>query len=282
MRADREASCELVPVEPSIARLRSAAALLRTTFGDEARYTETYLRWQYADNPDGQAVGFDAYIGEVPVAHYVALPLRASVLGRSARGLLSLNTATAPAHQGKGLFTRLAMATYARGRELGYDFVIGVANANSTPGFVRKLGFQLVCPLDVRVGIGRPRYETNEAVEFHRTWSDEALRWRLANPVAAYALRDGALWADAHIPGISMYLGKAAAGMPRLSGGPSLRPLTGWIGAAPNLRWLGLSLPVPQRLRPSPLNFIFLDLGKAGNRLDPSRIFFEALDFDAY
>ena len=240
------------------------------------------LRWQYAENPDGEVVGFDAFADEEHAAHYVALPLRAELFGRPARGLLSLNTATHPAHQGRGLFTRLARATYARGRELGYEFVIGVANANSTPGLTKKLGFQLVRQLDVRVGVGRPRHARCDAPQFRRTWGDDSLRWRLANPAATYASRGGALWADPRIPGMNIYLGDAPERGPTISGALARRPLTGWIGVAPALRWRGLALPVPRRLRPSPLNLIFLDLTGAGRALDPSRVFFQALDFDAY
>jgi GNAT superfamily N-acetyltransferase len=256
--------------------------LLRATYGEQSRFTEKYLQWQYAENPEGQAIGFDAFAGDEIAAHYVALPMRAELFGRPVRGLLALNTATHPAHQGKGLFTRVAAATFARGSELGYDFAVGVSNANATPGLVKKQHFQLVSPLDVRVGIGRPLYDERQDVDFRCTWSEEALRWRLRNPFAPYALRNGALWADAHLPGVNMYLGTAPPQAAISGEGPPSRPLTGWIGIAPNARWRGIALPVPMRFRPSPLNMVFRDLTNAGRTLDPRRVFFQALDFDAY
>jgi GNAT superfamily N-acetyltransferase len=282
MQTKNASTYDLAPLANDAERIRNIAALLRAAFGDASRFTERYLRWQYEENPDGAAVGFDAFAGDDLAAHYVALPLRARLFGETAKGLLSLNTATSPAYQGKGLFTRLACATYERARELGYEFVVGVANANSTHGFVKKLGFQLVCPLDVRVGIGRPQYDDTGASHFRRIWSEQSMDWRLRNPATAYAFRAGAFWADPGMPGTAIYLGKAFQCGSSLSKRPAAHPLTAWIGLAPNARWRGVALPVPQRMRPSPLNLIFRDLTPAGRTLDASRVFFEALDFDAY
>jgi len=282
VRTKSENAYELVPLETDVARIRRLSELLRATYGQDSRFTEKYVHWQYVENPEGRAVGFDAFAGDELAAHYVALPLSAELFGYSAKGLLSLNTATSPAHQGKGLFTRVATAVYERASSLGYDFVIGVANANSTGGFVKKLGFQLVCPLDVRIGIGRPRNETSDALHFRRIWSDKSLRWRLNNPAAKYALRAGALWADPHIPGVNMYLGKAPMHLEYHGEGPSRRLLTGWIGIMPAMQWHGVALPIPQLLRPSPLNLIFRDLTGARRTLNSSQVVFQALDFDAY
>lgn len=77
------------------------------------------LHWQYKDNPDGPAVGFNAWHGEELAGHYVTIPLKAMVNGTVEKGLLSLNTATHPAHHGKGLLTKLAKTTYALAAEKG-------------------------------------------------------------------------------------------------------------------------------------------------------------------
>ena len=69
--------------------------------------------------------------------------------GRIARGLLSMATVTHPAHRGKGLFKTLARQSYETAREEHYEFVIGVANANSYPGFIKYFDFTDVCQLDV-------------------------------------------------------------------------------------------------------------------------------------
>jgi GNAT superfamily N-acetyltransferase len=130
--------------------------LFRACFPAAKQYSRTFLSWQYADNPDGAVVGTDAFAGGQLAASYVCLPCRVVVRGRETRALLSLNTATHPKYQGKGLFTRLADATYSRAADSGFDIVFGVANQNSIRGFSTKLGFQDVCGLDARVGVAMP------------------------------------------------------------------------------------------------------------------------------
>src|SRR5688572_23378942 len=93
------------------AGLGATAKLLRATFPGVPKFTERFLQWQYRSNPDGPIVGFSAWRGEELAAHYVVQPLAAAVDGRPERGVLSLNTATHPDHQGRRLFTTLAART---------------------------------------------------------------------------------------------------------------------------------------------------------------------------
>src|SRR5215467_4083405 len=106
------------PLETDAAALEAYRALLGVT---TAPCELSYLQWLYRDNPCGHVVGFNAYAGDELAAHYATIPVEATLDGAPARGLLSLNTATHPTHQGKGLFTRLAERTYARASELGYE-----------------------------------------------------------------------------------------------------------------------------------------------------------------
>jgi hypothetical protein len=43
-----------------------------------------------------------------------------------------------------------------------------------------------------------------------------------------------------------------------------------------------LAIGVPQRLRPSPLRMIWLNHTAPGDQLDPDRLLFSFLDFDAF
>ncbi|HNO06129.1 MAG TPA: GNAT family N-acetyltransferase, partial [Flavobacteriales bacterium] len=284
----RMSAYDLAPVNTSDADIVQAANLLRGVFPDARHFSEDALRWQYRDNPDGEVVGFNARLEGVLAAHYVAIPLVATVDGREERGLLSLNTATHPSHQGKGLFTKLANATYAHAAEQGFGFVIGVANANSTHGFVKKLGFQLVSPLRAMVGIGPLPYRTTGAkVRYERVWSPAALRWRLAHPCYPYMLKHAGntrlVLSERTQFGARYVLGAARDG--RFDG---LAPTTNegvrmkaWIGLDPDLDWAGsLYVNVPMRLRPSPLNLILKDLTGRGRTLDADGIRFSPLDFD--
>src|SRR4051812_45595074 len=162
-------------------QLSAYSALLNATF-QTTKFNVPALAWRYRDNPAGQMVGADAWDGERLAAHYVACPLEARIEGQLVRGLVSLNTATHPDYQGQGLFTRLAEAAYAQGAAAGYDFVIGVANANSTPGFLRRLAFQDVGRLQAGVLAKLPSTFSDTEIQYRGAWREELLRWRLANP----------------------------------------------------------------------------------------------------
>ncbi|MEH6418234.1 GNAT family N-acetyltransferase [Pseudomonas sp. CGJS7] len=280
---------EIRPVSSDAKALAGYEQLFRACFPGATHLNAQYLEWLYARNPAGAVIGCDAWEGDRLAAHYVCVPVQAFVDGRSVRVMLSLNTATHPDFQGKGLFTRLADATYQAGADAGVAAVYGVANANSTPGFLRKLGFTLVRPLDARIGFGRiERAPATPATGFRRDWSQATLAWRIANPQRGYRLvraGNGMLGAEAVTdkPGLRAWDELAAVeGMPEPAASPAwamhlhlgLRPggdrrESGWFD-------------IPQRFRPSPLNMIFRPLasGVAVPAADSVRL--GQLDFDAF
>jgi GNAT superfamily N-acetyltransferase len=276
-------------IDVSPTGITEVSELLGATFPHLDYLTPRYLTWAYVANPDGEAFGFNAYDGERLAAHYVTQPLRAVVDGRAERALLSLHTATRPEYQGRGLFTDLARDTFAAAADAGYGHVIGVANAASTPGFLRKLGFQLVAPLEARVGLGpAPRPDPRLQPGYRREWSEAALRWRLDCPGRDYRCerRGGevSLHAATGRFGIWVELGSLeVAVLPAPPPALGFRPLRLWLGLDCGRRFdRAVYGPLPARLRPSPLNLIFLDLTGRGRRLDPGRVRFQVLDFDAY
>lgn len=282
---------EFRPVRSDEEALTRYRELFEVCFSPQPKFGIEALRWLYADNPDGQAIGYDAWEDGQLAAHYVCVPAGVLVNGLPERGLLSLNTATHPRWQGKGLFTTLASKTYESAAQSGYGSVYGVANANSTPGFVRKLGFQLVAPLQAKIGVGRLGFDpqaASAAAQFKRVWSPQALRWRCANPINPVAVRargDGSrsFYAAGPAPLLPAYA--------ELPGGEhSAAALAGF--AAPTRLYLGLVpavsgglgryVDIPRRLRPSPLNLIFKDLSGRQRLLDRTRVYFTFMDFDAY
>jgi len=277
------------PVATSGERLDTYANLFAVCFPGARHLDRHYLRWLYQDNPAGSVVGYDAWEGDRLAAHYVCVPASVRLGGSHCRALLSLNTATHPQFQGKGLFTELAQRTYAAGLDAGFAVVYGFANANSTPGFVRKLGFQLVTPLDSWIGIGRRygiQWEAVARSAFARTWTPAELAWRLANPanpVQSVALADGScgFLAATGRPGIQAWaqLGGVAAPTSAGAWSPQLRVFIGKLpsGAAGH----GAFVSIPKRLRPSPLNMIVRGL-KEPVALDPENLFVSFLDFDAF
>ncbi|MDO8380739.1 GNAT family N-acetyltransferase [Phenylobacterium sp.] len=276
---------QIRPTGAAPQELAAYSALLQKVFGAAEKFSPEALAWRYRDNPDGAVLGFDAWDGDRLCAHYVTCPTTARIGTESVRGLLSMNTATDPDYAGQGLFTRLAQAAYAAAPREGFGFVMGVANANSTPGFLRKLGFQLVAPLEAGLLLRRPsRFETTDT-GFRIDWTPRRLAWRLANPASAYGVRDRAgltlISAPTHLP-LVRCVGFVSEGLVE-PGGPALGASL-FIGLEPrlDLRSLGL-LRLPQRFRPSPLNLIYRPLNApAPASLDAARTAIGFLDFDPY
>jgi GNAT superfamily N-acetyltransferase len=282
---------QFVPIEFDEKALAAYGALFTACFPGTGRFTPAYLAWLYRDNPDGRAFGFDAREGDTLAAHYVCIPTQVRIEGQAVRVLLSLNTATHPQFQGKGLFTKLAAMTYEAAAASGFAGIYGVANANSTPGFVRKLGFQLVRPLDAMVGVGRIGAEPGAAgqqLAFERIWSEPALAWRCASPYNPVARRrSGGVWQFYSAAAGQLVQAYAELALPSGCGLETTRapasPLRLYLGLMPDpVRGRRGYLHIPQRLRPSPLNLIYRSLATPGQQLDPSRIRFSFLDFDAY
>ncbi len=275
--------------ERSLARY---ADLFRACFPGASHLDQHYLRWLYRDNPDGEVFGFDAFDGDRLAGHYACIPVTIDAFGRNVRGMLSLNTATHPDFQGQGLFTKLAARTYELGSEKGLEAVYGVANANSTPGFVRKLGFTLISPLDARLGVGRPASidwnRAKERTQFRRIWSTESLRWRCQSPANAVHVtratdRAIELRAATDKSLISIWGPAAPLDTPPARSDAGVRPVTLFLGLLPEGAYrYGLSLSIPSRLRPSPLNFIYRPLARGAAVPERGTIQCSFVDFDAY
>jgi GNAT superfamily N-acetyltransferase len=279
---------DLRPLDLDAKGIRAVSALLHRVFPEAKHLTEAVLKWEYVDNPDGHAVGFNAWMGDEMAGHYATIPLLARVNGQEERGLLSLNTATAPEHQGKGLFTKLADSTYRYAGRQGYGFVVGVANANSTHGFINKLGFQLVGPLRAMAGVGPLKRVNGGHVQYERVWHSDALTWRLAHPLYHYSVNhaDGLdlLMSERTQLGGRLLLAAMDHGaihgveLPAFKG---LAPFRIWVGLDPAFSWsLRPYVNIPMQLRPSPLNLIFKDLTGQGRSLNAKEVRFQAIDFD--
>ncbi len=296
--------------------LTATATLLRQVFPDARVGDVAYLRWLYEQSPFGHVVETNVDDDHGRAAHYAVVPVALCVDGHETRGALSLNTAVHERARGGGTFVRLAAATFEEAARAGIEVVVGVANANSTPGFVRRLGFENHGPLAATVLLPTPGpragirsapahaaagaallQDADGLVEagpagWARKWTAESLAWRLACPATRYVVHrsDQALMittaerragvnvavllavfaAAALAPGHTRQLIRAACRTHRA-------PLAIHVGVNDRVPFQGL--PLPERLRPSPLNLISRTLGDV--RVPPASRF-EFLDFDAY
>lgn len=266
--------------------IKKYASLLANVFPNSPRFTPEFLTWQYDENPNGKVVGYDAFYENELAAHYVTIPVVYCINDKKRKGLLSLNTATHSNHRGKRLFTQLADLTYEEGKKQGYDFVIGVANQNSSHGFLKYLGFDLIATLEVKTGIGNIKPAIDDSTSLYPIWNEESLSWRLKNPAATYYKSKNRIVIPVFngIMNAQLYSGtkEEISEIDGLAEKKSLGFM--WIGLANSKKKKGLFINLPQKLKPSPLNLILKDLteNKSLPKITPQNAFFQLIDFDAY
>ena len=268
---------ELATHEP--AELEKLSELFRLVFPHARHLTPRYLQWNYLDNPDGRAVACNAWLGDALVGHMSAQAMQARLAGRSERGLFFQNGAIHPDHRGRRLQSEISARMFEEAAR-DYSFAVGAGNKYSTGPLLTR--FKMVRPMEARIGLGLPvRRADAPAASFERSWSEEALQWRLANPEARYGVRGGAVLAATGTPGFAAVL-HDTSGLPDAGAAPP-GPLRVWIGADPAIDWRrSRFLSIPKRLRRSPLNLVFRDLTGAGRLPDPDRFVWRAIDFDPW
>lgn len=294
------------------------AAFLCGVFPDHPKYRNPdFLDWEYRGSPSGQAIEANAEDEHGRTGHYAVVPQRWMVDGRVNRYALSLDSSVAERSRGMGLFSTLGNQVADQARSRGYAALIGLANAQATPGQVRNIGFELIRSLPVVIhlpaavrGVRSFDVISPEALPgwldgsggavtpgsgAWRIWDAAEVRWRLSDPVHDYEIMvDDDLAAVVHITRfrglpvvviLKTFVRAAAREMSlsRLATAACVRhrsPFAIYAGYNPRLRRSGI--PVPMRLRPSPLNLIVKPLAAdvPTSSLVPSCL--EFWDFDAY
>ncbi|MEN8134059.1 MAG: GNAT family N-acetyltransferase [Thermodesulfobacteriota bacterium] len=280
----------------SVNNLEKYIALYKSCFPEASHLQFDYLSWLYYANPMGEAIGADAWCDDNIVGQVMAVPGKYFFRDEIVKGLLAVNVVVHPSCQGRHLFKKLGLRMCEYGAHAGYDFVIGVANRAATLLWVRQMGFQLVIPLEARVGVGtlslkKRASEIINSTELRHLWDENSILWRLNNPSKDIFLgRDTKTgWATAYAPtgkfGIT-----ATAEFPLDAGDidnlqprifqPFLPRL--FLGLVPTYSFGNCYVKIPERMKQSPLNLIFKNLIDSKDRVDPFSCFINFLDFDAF
>lgn len=238
-----------------------------------------FRQW-YLNNPMGKVISFNAFYGEELVAHYACIPYKMEIEGRVVLGLLDMATVTHPDHRGKGLFKKLAKTTYDYAKENGFEFVLGVANANSFPGYMKYFPFTFVGQLEVKVGYGDD-IQCDGEKSFKVHWDKESFNWRLKCFDNHYYQKRNSLFGRYNAMA-QTYMGTfkksflATTDAPQKSGG--VKPVI-YVGMGAKVK--SLYTTIPKFIKHSPFNLIFLDLtdGKLP-QINKDNIFFQLFDFD--
>lgn len=240
---------------------------------------EGFIR-RYINNPSGRVLSFNAFDGDKMVAHYACIPTKMVIDGHVSLGMLSMATVTHPDYRGRGLFRMLAGMTYSYGAENGYEFVIGVANANSFPGFIKHLNFKFIAQLELKIGYClnvRPSGEKR----FQGFYDRDQIEWRKTCGGVKYKK------AIDHIVGthgkyVKTYMGQFDDEILKQCALPnqklSLKPML-YVGLGAKVT--GLCMDMPKFVKHSPFNLIFRDLtGGKLPEMTKDNVFFQLWDYD--
>jgi len=260
------------PIEHTSSEVESCSRFLADVFNNKMKFSVSYLKWLYQENPLGPALGWNAFDHSTVVGHYALVPVAAWNCGKVRKGLLSVNTAVAPTARLHGVFAAMAEKTYEDAAAAGFEFVLGVANAQSAPGFVRRLGFQDVGSLEPQIFFGNPSIlgaaagddvgddivdklvdnmgDAADPDAFTPEWNSERMLWRLRNPTRSYRLLESKshtyIFGETEFPGFKSCLSRRADVLSVL-GDSALRNsfvsegqrATGWL-FRPLTIWTGL------------------------------------------
>jgi len=254
--------------------------------GKHVFHSQSFKHW-YLDNPNGRVISYNALYEDIIAAHYAIIPVKMEIESRVVSGLLSMATVTHPEHQGRGLFKELARQSYDYAAKNGYEFVIGVANANSYPGFIKHLNFHDVGMLDVLVGCKKDIHALPDKT-VRMFWDKQSIQWRLGSN--RYSKDDTAVygthpfWKFNKAPFIKTYMGSLHNNLLReldiCHTNKTFRPFNLYVGMGSNAKESGY-IPVPKFIKRSPFHLIFLDLtdGKLP-KITTDNLFFQLMDFD--
>ena len=243
-------------------------------------FTINGFKFWYKDNPYGNVISYGAYDGDIMMAHYACIPTKMIIDGREVNGIHSMATVTHPNYRGLGLFKMLAQKTFEDAAKEGYEFVIGVANANSFPGFIKHLGFYLIEKLDVKWGWGRIR-NTSSSKCAYKYWTDDAINWRLGK--SRYSRNKQSVFGKYGKYPVKTYMGEFYSLSNRVNipkRNHILKTLKLYIGLGADLSKAHY-FNFPKFVKHSPFNLIFKDL-TGGNLpvLTKNEIFFQLMDYD--
>lgn len=246
--------------------------------GQHVFHIEPFRNW-YLNNPMGKVISFNAFYGDELVAHYACSPYKMLIEGREVLGLFDLATVTHPDHRGKGLFKLLAKSTFDYAKQQGFEFVLGVANANSFPGYMKYFPFTFVGQLEVRVGFGANVIKNGDKA-FSVLWDQQTINWRRTCCKGNYWREKNGIVGNynRYVQTLMGTFNPNVLGDFGLDKKTSMKPkLYVGFGAKFNSPYF----KVPRWVKHSPFNLIFLDLTDGTlPKMTKDNVFFQLFDFD--
>jgi predicted N-acetyltransferase YhbS len=122
--------------------LADSQQLMAACFLDATSTSVGFLRWMYAENPAGVALGSVAYENGGAVSQVCVVPQRMTRGRETFRAGLIVNVCTLPTQRGRGLLTENIRRAIEAARDLNFDLLYGFPNPASYGAFL-KVGFRV-------------------------------------------------------------------------------------------------------------------------------------------
>jgi GNAT superfamily N-acetyltransferase len=127
---------------PYSTELPAIIQLLKASLGDgSSEKSERYWNWKHVNNPFGASPVLVAEENGELIGIRAFMRWDWKMGDKVYRCLRAVDTATHPAHQGKGIFKKLTLQLIEEAGKQGYDFIFNTPNTQSTPGYL-KMGWK--------------------------------------------------------------------------------------------------------------------------------------------
>lgn len=157
------------PVPYSDEYLKQIIEMTREYYGEENDIAnEDYICYEYFNNVNGDVLmrlALDEENGVI-AGQYAVIPMKMKVNRKIVNCLMSVNTLTRKEYRGQKIFTGLADSVFEDAADKGYEFVYGMPNQNSYPGFVKKLRFDNIGAVPLYL---KPISPSNMVMDFKKS-----------------------------------------------------------------------------------------------------------------
>lgn len=275
-------------INSSIEKIDEYIGLYNRTF-PKLNKNKKYFDWLYKLNPCGNFIGIDCYSDKIIIGQVGGIPLEFNYLGKKVKFLISINVCVDPKHQGKKLFSKMAIKFEVLAKKEGFDGIIAIANKAATPAWQKTVNLNFLKQLDVFIGFGKfnnKKLDKNK-YNFFTKWNNENLKWRLGNPhnktfSSDYNQGIKSIYSSTDYPLLKAYAPLVFATDDikiQNSKFTFLNPVI-YVGLANETKGKSF-IRLPEIFKPSPLNFLYKFI-KSNEKLDAQKVFFSFLDFDAF
>lgn len=237
----------------SRAQISDVTPFLATIFQSNL-FSHDYLDWLYNKSPYGTAICITAYHKDQVVGHMAGLPREYDELGTTThRGLLAVNTAVDKSFLKFGVFNNLIQTLKDEMKTKDFDFILGIPNGNAVNGWLKRGKADYIGKLNLHFTLCLPPLPASKVLKF--TKQNEMMVWMSNDPSHKRIVKQKTLLSKFKFLPLWFFaiVSYCAEEKPASLFGSSV--LFGYIGSR---RPKGLTLKLPDFLKPSPLHIILI------------------------